>query len=86
MTERESSSLHTEAHSRPNVILIITDDQGYGDLGCHGNPVARTPNLDSLHGESIRLMDFHVAPMCTPTTFTLHVNDRAVMPSKNEAD
>ena len=64
MKERESSGLHP---SRPNVILIITDDQGYGDLGCHGNPVARTPNLDSLHGESIRLMDFHVAPMCTPT-------------------
>lgn len=67
MKEYESSSLHAESHSRPNVILIITDDQGYGDLGCHGNPVARTPNLDSLYGESIRLMDFHVAPMCTPT-------------------
>lgn len=51
----------------PNVILIITDDQGYGDLACHGNPVALTPNLDRLHGESIRLTDFHVAPMCTPT-------------------
>ena len=53
--------------SQPNVILIITDDQGYGDLGCHGNPVARTPNLDALHGQSIRLADFHAAPMCTPT-------------------
>jgi len=53
--------------AQPNVILIITDDQGYGDLGCHGNPVAQTPNLDALHDESIRLMDFHVAPMCTPT-------------------
>lgn len=52
---------------QPNVILIITDDQGYGDLGCHGNPVAQTPNLDALHNESIRLADFHVAPMCTPT-------------------
>ena len=53
--------------SKPNVILIITDDQGYGDLACHGNPVARTPNLDALHGQSIRLADFHAAPMCTPT-------------------
>jgi len=51
----------------PNVILIITDDQGYGDLACHGNPVALTPHLDRLHGESVRFTDFHVAPMCTPT-------------------
>lgn len=51
----------------PNVILIMSDDQGYGDLGCHGNPVIRTPHLDRLHGESVRFTDFHVAPMCTPT-------------------
>jgi len=51
----------------PNVILIITDDQGYGDLACHGNPVADTPDLDRLHGESVRFTDFHAAPMCTPT-------------------
>ena len=53
--------------TKPNVIIIITDDQGYGDLACHGNPVAQTPNLDQLHGESVRLTDFHAAPMCTPT-------------------
>ena len=53
--------------THPNVIMIITDDQGYGDLGCHGNPVAVTPNLDRLHGESVRFTDFHAAPMCTPT-------------------
>jgi arylsulfatase A-like enzyme len=52
---------------QPNVILIMADDQGYGDLSCHGNPVIKTPNLDKLHGESVRLTDFHVAPMCTPT-------------------
>ena len=51
----------------PNVIIILTDDQGYGDLGCHGNPVAQTPCLDQLHAESVRLTDFHAAPMCTPT-------------------
>ncbi len=51
----------------PNVIIVITDDQGYGDLACHGNPVAVTPNLDQLHDESVRLVDFHAAPMCTPT-------------------
>ena len=53
--------------ARPNVILILTDDQGYGDYGVHGNPLLKTPALDKLHGESIRLTDFHVAPMCTPT-------------------
>ncbi|MCY2994448.1 MAG: sulfatase-like hydrolase/transferase [Planctomycetota bacterium] len=52
---------------QPNILVIITDDQGYGELSCHGNPVLKTPNLDRLHDESIRFSDFHVAPMCTPT-------------------
>ncbi len=52
---------------RPNVIIVLTDDQGYGDLSVHGNPVLKTPHLDRLHAESIRFTDFHVAPMCTPT-------------------
>ncbi len=56
-----------DAGRRPNVILIVTDDQGYGDFSCHGNPVLKTPNLDRLHSQSIRLTNFHVAPMCTPT-------------------
>ena len=55
------------AAQRPNVIVLMTDDQGYGDLSCHGNPVVRTPNLDRLYAESVRFTDFHVAPMCTPT-------------------
>ncbi len=55
------------AADRPNVILVMSDDQGYGELSCHGNPVLQTPMLDRLHGESVRLTDFHVAPMCTPT-------------------
>lgn len=55
------------AEPRPNVIIVLTDDQGYGDLSCHGHPFLKTPNLDRLHSQSIRLTDFHVAPMCTPT-------------------
>jgi len=47
--------------------LSSRDDQGFGDLSCHGNPVLKTPRLDRLHDESIRFTDFHVAPMCTPT-------------------
>lgn len=53
--------------ARPNVLVVMTDDQGYGDLSCHGNPVLKTPNLDRLHDRSVRFTDFHVAPMCTPT-------------------
>ena len=59
--------LNATARSKPNVILILTDDQGYGDLSCHGNPILKTPHLDRLHDESIRFTDFHVSPMCTPT-------------------
>jgi len=51
----------------PNVIVIMTHDQGYGEFSCHGNPIAQTPNIDRLAAESIRLTDFHVSPMCTPT-------------------
>src|SRR3954453_122964 len=52
---------------RPNVIILLTDDNGYGDLSCHGNPGLKTPNFDRLHDQGGRLTDFHVAPMCTPT-------------------
>ena len=55
------------AQERPNVIVVLTDDQGYGDFSVHGNPVLKTPSLDQLHSESIRFTDFHAAPMCTPT-------------------
>jgi arylsulfatase A-like enzyme len=55
------------AADKPNVILVITDDQGYGDLGCHGNTIIQTPNLDRLYEQSVRLTDFHVSPLCTPT-------------------
>ncbi|MCE9556574.1 MAG: arylsulfatase [Planctomycetes bacterium] len=55
----------------PNIVLILTDDQGYGDLGCHGNPHLKTPHLDRLHRESVRLTDFHVSPTCAPTRSAL---------------
>ena len=56
---------------KPNVILIITDDQGYGDLACHGNPWIKTPNMDKLWEESVRLTDYHVSPTCAPTRSAL---------------
>lgn len=55
------------AADRPNVLIVLVDDAGYGDWGCHGHPFLKTPNVDRLHSESIRFTDFHVAPMCSPT-------------------
>lgn len=55
----------------PNVVLVITDDQGYGDIAAHGNAMIRTPNLDALHASSVRLEDFHVDPTCSPTRSAL---------------
>ncbi len=63
--------LSCEKSQKPNVILIITDDQGYGDLACHGNPIIKTPNMDKLRGESVRLTNFHVGPTCAPTRASL---------------
>jgi arylsulfatase len=55
----------------PNIIFILTDDQGYGDMSCHGNPVLKTPNIDRLHDEGVRFTDFHVSPTCSPTRSAL---------------
>ena len=57
--------------SQPNVIVVITDDQGYGDVGAHGNSMIQTPNLDVLHSQSVRLTDYHVDPTCSPTRSAL---------------
>jgi arylsulfatase len=59
------------AGKRPNIIFILTDDQGYGDLSAHGNPILQTPHLDRLHHESVRFTDFHVSPTCSPTRSAL---------------
>jgi arylsulfatase len=64
---------HAPAASRPtpNIIVILTDDQGYGELSCHGNPNLQTPALDRLHRESARFIDFTVSPTCAPTRAAL---------------
>jgi arylsulfatase A-like enzyme len=56
---------------RPNIILVLTDDQGYGDLACNGNPVVKTPNIDALYKRSVRFTNFHVSPTCAPTRAAL---------------
>jgi arylsulfatase A-like enzyme len=65
--------------SRPNIILIITDDQGWGDLSCTGNPHLKTPNLDRVHSGGTRFSDFHVSPTCSPTR-------AAIMSGRHEFD
>jgi arylsulfatase A-like enzyme len=67
----EPSSVFAAASQRPNVILIMTDDQGYGDLGVHGNPVIKTPNLDRFARESVESESFYVCPVCAPTRASL---------------
>ena len=60
-----------EESPRPNVILVMSDDQGFGDLGVHGNPKLKTPNLDRFAGQSVELTQFYVSPVCSPTRSSL---------------
>jgi len=60
-----------ELPPRPNIVFILTDDQGYGEVACHGNRILKTPSLDRLHRESVRFTDFHVSPTCAPTRAAL---------------
>ncbi|MCF7668984.1 MAG: sulfatase-like hydrolase/transferase, partial [Verrucomicrobia bacterium] len=55
------------AGKKPNIILIMTDDQGMGDMSCMGNPILKTPNIDRFYSVSTRFTDFHVSPTCAPT-------------------
>lgn len=59
------------ALAKPNIVLVMTDDQGYGDLACHGHPYVRTPHIDNLASEAVCLDDYHVAPTCSPTRSAL---------------
>ena len=66
-----SGSAGAAPDPRPNVLVIMSDDQGYGDLGAHGNPKIKTPNLDAFAKESVRLKNFYVSPVCSPTRASL---------------
>ncbi|CAN5184960.1 arylsulfatase [soil metagenome] len=65
------SSPAADSAPRPNIVFVITDDQGYGDLGHTGNAVIKTPHIDTLAAESSNLTDYHVAPTCSPTRAAL---------------
>ncbi len=60
-----------KADGRPNIILIVTDDQGYGDIGYHGNKTLKTPQMDKLAEESTEFINFYAAPVCAPTRASL---------------
>jgi arylsulfatase A-like enzyme len=60
-----------DAPRRPNVLLILVDDMGHGDLGFHGNPIIKTPNLDKFARRSLRMKYFYVSPVCAPTRASL---------------
>lgn len=66
-----ASAQNAPPSSRPNVVLIITDDVGYGDFGVYGAQDVRTPNIDALARHGVRLTDFYAAPQCTPTRASL---------------
>jgi arylsulfatase A-like enzyme len=71
MTGPRETHAQQSPHTRPNVLLIMSDDQGFGDLGIHGNPKIRTPHLDRFASESVRLKNFYVSPVCAPTRASL---------------
>lgn len=56
---------------KPNIVFIVTDDQGYGEIAAHGNPIIKTPHLDAMHARSVRFTDFHVDPTCSPSRAAL---------------
>ena len=68
---QRSADAESLAGTRPNVVLIITDDQGYGPIGRHGHPWIRTPSLDALYDKSVRFTRFLVSPTCAPTRAAL---------------
>ncbi|MDQ8207541.1 arylsulfatase [Coraliomargarita sp. SDUM461003] len=70
-TIAHGSSLSELKASKPNIIFVITDDQGMGDLSCMGNEVVQTPHIDRFHDKALRFTDFQVSPTCAPTRAAL---------------
>ena len=64
-------AVQASAAKQPNILFILTDDQGYGDVGRHGHPLLKTPHHDALHDQSVRFQNFYVSPSCSPTRAAL---------------
>ena len=69
--DAEREPVIEEISNQPNVILIMSDDQGWGDFGSHGNKIIETPNLDKLASNSVSWENFYVSPVCSPTRASL---------------
>lgn len=65
------SAVQVIAANQPNILFILTDDQGYGDVARYGHPLLKTPHQDSLHDQSVRFQNFYVSPSCSPTRAAL---------------
>jgi len=72
-----------KAEQPPNIIYIMADDLGYGDLGCYGSKLNSTPHIDALAASGIRMTDFHAAPWCAPSRRALMTGCHASRPWKN---
>src|SRR5215813_615764 len=66
-----ATTLPAQSTARPNIIIVISDDQGYGDLSLHGNPYLKTPNLDAVGQQGVQFTQFQVCPVCSPTRSSL---------------
>lgn len=69
--EESATPAKAEVSKKPNIVLVMTDDQGYGDLGVYNNPIVKTPHIEQLASESHRFTNFHVDPTCSPTRSAL---------------
>ncbi|MBJ25189.1 MAG: arylsulfatase [Flavobacteriaceae bacterium] len=67
LSAQQSENVSSDVGSLPNIIFILSDDQGYGDLGSYGSKTIKTPNIDQLAVEGVKFTDFYVHPICSPT-------------------
>ena len=65
-----AGTLQAAPVKQPNIVFILTDDQGYGDISAHGNPTLKTPNLDRLHAEGVRFTASAISPAAATASTT----------------